>query len=51
MQTNANYTEMINQIEGLAPEDTDNAKPIIENLKAVHATSAGLKAFCTYQST
>jgi len=47
MQTNMLYSEMINEIEGLSPEDTENAKPILENLKAVHATSAGLKAFCT----
>ena len=47
MQTNKIYSEMINDIEGLGPDDQESAKPILENLKAVHATSAGLKSFCT----
>lgn len=47
MQTTKNYSEMINEIEGLGPEDQESAKPVLDNLKAVHATSAGLKAFCT----
>jgi len=50
MQTDKNYSQMINDIEGAGPDDKEGMKPILENLKATHATSAGLKAFCTWNT-
>lgn len=48
MQTNKIYSELMNEVDGARPEDAEQMKPLIESLKLTHATSAGLKAFCTW---
>lgn len=40
---------MTNQLESLSSDsDPEETKLVLENLKETHATSAGLKAFCTW---
>jgi hypothetical protein len=34
--------------EWQSADPNDDMKPLLEQLKSTHATSAGLKAFCTY---
>ncbi|KAG2185200.1 hypothetical protein INT44_001990 [Umbelopsis vinacea] len=41
------YLTMMDQLESASPEDAD-LQQVMENLKETHATSAGLKAFCTW---
>jgi acyl-CoA oxidase len=41
------YDDLMDKLEKLAPGDK-NLNQVIENLKEVHGTSAGLKAFCTW---
>ncbi|ORE14203.1 acyl-CoA oxidase [Rhizopus microsporus] len=41
------YNKMMNRLENAKPGDTDLEK-VLEMLKETHATSAGLKAFCTW---
>ena len=41
------YDELMGRLESMKPDDPD-AKEIIDALKETHATSAGLKAFCTW---
>ncbi|KAI8575429.1 hypothetical protein K450DRAFT_284372 [Umbelopsis ramanniana AG] len=41
------YLTMMDQLESASPDDAD-LQQVMENLKETHATSAGLKAFCTW---
>jgi acyl-CoA oxidase len=41
------YDDLMDKLEKLSPGDK-NLNHVIENLKEVHGTSAGLKAFCTW---
>ncbi|CAO3678786.1 unnamed protein product [Rhizopus stolonifer] len=43
----AMYNKMMGRLENAKPEDTDLGE-VLEMLKETHATSAGLKAFCTW---
>jgi len=43
------FETMTNQLESLSSDsDPEETKLVLENLKETHATSAGLKAFCTW---
>ncbi|GAA6022005.1 hypothetical protein JCM11491_005491 [Sporobolomyces phaffii] len=43
------FEEMTNNLESLSSDsDPEETKLVLENLKETHATSAGLKAFCTW---
>lgn len=41
------YLSLMDKLESASPEDAD-LQEVLENLKETHATSAGLKAFCTW---
>ncbi|KAH8552923.1 acyl-CoA dehydrogenase/oxidase C-terminal [Umbelopsis sp. PMI_123] len=41
------YLTLMDQLESASPDDADLAQ-VLENLKETHSTSAGLKAFCTW---
>lgn len=41
------YEDLMHQMESMQPDSKD-VHQVIENLKEVHGTSAGLKAFCTW---
>jgi acyl-CoA oxidase len=41
------YLSLMERLESARPEDAD-LQNVLENLKETHATSAGLKAFCTW---
>lgn len=43
------YDEMTSQLESFGPDSDENeTREVLEKLKETHATSAGLKAFCTW---
>jgi acyl-CoA oxidase len=42
------YDKLMQTLESLNPDDKQGMHEAIEQLKAVHGTSAGLKAFCTW---
>ncbi|GAA6033645.1 hypothetical protein JCM8097_004363 [Rhodosporidiobolus ruineniae] len=45
------YESMTEQLESLdAASDAEETKMVLESLKETHATSAGLKAFCTWNA-
>ncbi|GAA5930829.1 hypothetical protein JCM10213_003920 [Rhodosporidiobolus nylandii] len=45
------YESMTEQLESLdASSDAEETKEVLETLKETHATSAGLKAFCTWNA-
>ncbi|KAI9271615.1 acyl-CoA dehydrogenase/oxidase C-terminal [Phascolomyces articulosus] len=46
-EMNAMYNNMMTRLDSASPDDPDMAE-VIEMLKETHATSAGLKAFCTW---
>ena len=43
------YEDLMNRIDSLNPGDS-NIKEVLSHLKEVHGTSAGLKAFCTWNA-
>ncbi|KAJ3379045.1 fatty-acyl coenzyme A oxidase [Lobulomyces angularis] len=47
VEVNSIYEDLMTEMECLRPGDA-NAKAVLENLRDVHGTSAGLKAFCTW---
>ena len=49
LRMNSLFESMSNQLESLSSDtDPEETKLVLENLKETHATSAGLKAFCTW---
>ena len=49
VETNKLYDDLMDQLEGSQPDDA-GLQDVIETLKETHATSAGLKAFCTWST-
>eukprot|EP00160_Parvularia_atlantis_P017138 Unigene5768_Nuclearia_a/m.17629 Unigene5768_Nuclearia_a/g.17629 ORF Unigene5768_Nuclearia_a/g.17629 Unigene5768_Nuclearia_a/m.17629 type:complete len:704 (-) Unigene5768_Nuclearia_a:44-2155(-) len=49
METNKQYLALMERLDTAGPDDPDS-KDIVNELKAVHATSAGLKAFSTWST-
>ncbi|KAF9363801.1 fatty-acyl coenzyme A oxidase [Mortierella sp. NVP85] len=47
VETNKLYEELMDKLESTQPDDPAMSE-VIETLKETHATSAGLKAFCTW---
>ncbi|KAG0221570.1 fatty-acyl coenzyme A oxidase [Mortierella sp. GBA43] len=47
VETNKLYEELMDKLESTQPDDPTMGE-VIETLKETHATSAGLKAFCTW---
>jgi len=43
------YEDLMNRLGGLKPGDKDT-KEVLDSLKELHGTSAGLKAFCTWNA-
>ncbi|CAM0137354.1 unnamed protein product [Umbelopsis sp. WA50703] len=46
-EMNTMYLALMDRLETAGPDD-DDLPEVLENLKETHATSAGLKAFCTW---
>ncbi|ODQ51405.1 acyl-coenzyme a oxidase 2 [Saitoella complicata NRRL Y-17804] len=42
------YRNLMSKLDSLNPEDKAGMAEVVDSLKEVHATSAGLKAFCTW---
>ncbi|KAF9387784.1 fatty-acyl coenzyme A oxidase [Podila verticillata] len=49
VETNKLYDELMDKLESTQPDD-DTMQEVIDTLKETHATSAGLKAFCTWST-
>lgn len=47
VEVQAIYDALMERLESLGPDDSDMDQ-VLEQLKEVHGTSAGLKAFCTW---
>lgn len=49
LQMTAMYESLTEQLESFGPDsDESETKDVFDKLKETHATSAGLKAFCTW---
>jgi acyl-CoA oxidase len=49
IEVNSMYNELMNRLDSLSKGDKD-ANKVLESLKELHGTSAGLKAFCTWNA-
>ena len=49
IEVSAMFEDLMKKLDGLDPYD-NNARQILESLKELHGTSAGLKAFCTWNA-
>ncbi|KAF9281751.1 fatty-acyl coenzyme A oxidase [Mortierella alpina] len=47
VETNTLYEDLMDQLESTQPDDP-SMQTVLDTLKETHATSAGLKAFCTW---